>query len=118
MASHARVCAVSRLHLLSAPFILEKTMKRIILSFAALVLTLAFFGEAKADIGTVAWYIPSKGYGFIKPKRGDRSIYVDAAAVQRANLPTLEEGWVVQYEILTRRGKSSAINLVLISEGE
>ena len=54
---------------------------------------------------------PREGYGFIQPQGGGRDVFVHISAVERAGLSTLNEGQVVQYEIVTNRGKESADNL-------
>jgi CspA family cold shock protein len=61
--------------------------------------------------GTVKWFNPTKGYGFIKPTSGDKDVFVHISAVERAGLSTLNEGQTVEYELVTNRGKSSAENL-------
>ncbi|TAK49948.1 MAG: cold-shock protein [Xanthobacteraceae bacterium] len=61
--------------------------------------------------GTVKWFNPTKGYGFIKPAAGDKDVFVHISAVERAGLSTLNEGQVVEYELVSNRGKTSAENL-------
>ncbi len=62
--------------------------------------------------GTVKWFNPTKGYGFIQPQGGGgRDVFVHISAVERAGLSTLNEGQVVEYEIVENRGKQSAQNL-------
>ena len=61
--------------------------------------------------GTVKWFNPTKGYGFIAPQDGGRDVFVHISAVERAGLSTLNEGQVVEYELVTNRGKTSAENL-------
>ena len=61
--------------------------------------------------GTVKWFNPTKGYGFIQPASGDKDVFVHISAVERAGLSTLNEGQVVEYELVTNRGKTSAENL-------
>src|SRR5262249_25306654 len=61
--------------------------------------------------GTVKWFNPTKGYGFIRPQTGDKDVFVHISAVERAGLNTLSEGQVVEYELVTNRGKTSAENL-------
>jgi CspA family cold shock protein len=61
--------------------------------------------------GTVKWFNPTKGYGFIKPNSGDRDVFVHISAVERAGLSSLNENQVVEYELVTNRGKTSAENL-------
>jgi cold shock protein len=62
--------------------------------------------------GTVKWFNPTKGYGFIRPSTGDKDVFVHISAVERAGLSTLNEGQTVEYELVTgRNGKTSAENL-------
>jgi cold shock CspA family protein len=42
--------------------------------------------------GTVKWFNPTKGYGFIQPSSGDKDVFVHISAVERAGLSTLNEG--------------------------
>ena len=61
--------------------------------------------------GTVKWFNPTKGYGFIQPQDGGRDVFVHISAVERAGLSSLNEGQVVEYEMVSNRGKESADNL-------
>ena len=61
--------------------------------------------------GTVKWFNPTKGYGFIKPAVGDKDVFVHISAVERAGLSTLNENQTVEYELVENRGKASAENL-------
>jgi CspA family cold shock protein len=62
--------------------------------------------------GTVKWFNPTKGYGFIMPASGDKDVFVHISAVERAGLSTLNEGQTVEYELVTgHNGKTSAENL-------
>ena len=58
--------------------------------------------------GTVKWFNPTKGYGFIRPSSGDKDVFVHISAVERAGLSTLNEGQTVEYELVTNRGKTSS----------
>ena len=65
--------------------------------------------------GTVKWFNPTKGYGFIAPDEGGSDAFVHISAVERAGLTTLQENAKVQYELVEgRNGKSSAEELVLL----
>ena len=62
--------------------------------------------------GTVKWFNPTKGYGFIQPAGGGgRDVFVHISAVERAGLSTLNEGQKIDYEIVSNRGKELAENL-------
>jgi CspA family cold shock protein len=41
--------------------------------------------------GTVKWYDPAKGFGFITPQDGGRDVFVHATALERAGLGPLQE---------------------------
>ena len=47
--------------------------------------------------GTVKWFNPTKGYGFIQSSAGGKDVFVHISAVERAGLSTLNEGQVVEY---------------------
>ncbi|MFB3150263.1 MAG: cold-shock protein, partial [Alphaproteobacteria bacterium] len=63
-------------------------------------------------IGTVKWFNPAKGFGFIVPEDGSKDAFVHISAVERAGLSSLNEGQKVSYELQQgQNGKSSAENL-------
>ena len=61
--------------------------------------------------GTVKWFNPQKGFGFIQPEDGGKDVFVHISAVEAAGLRSLNEGQKVSYEIANERGKDSATNL-------
>ncbi|MCW8834984.1 MAG: cold-shock protein [Rhodospirillales bacterium] len=62
--------------------------------------------------GTVKWFNPTKGYGFISPEDGGSDIFVHVTAVQDSGLAGLDEGQKVQFELGEGRdGRKSATNL-------
>ena len=61
--------------------------------------------------GTVKWFNPTKGYGFIQPAGGGKDVFVHISAVERAGLSTLNEGQQLDYEMVSNKGKESAENL-------
>ena len=67
--------------------------------------------ERDVATGTVKWFNPTKGYGFIQPQSGGKDVFVHISALERAGLSTLNEGATVDYEIVSNRGKESAENL-------
>ena len=63
--------------------------------------------------GTVKWFNPTKGFGFIEPQGGGSDVFVHISAVERAGLAGLNEGDKVSYELEQDRksGKMSAAQL-------
>jgi len=64
--------------------------------------------------GTVKWFNPTKGFGFIAPQNGQRDVFVHVSALERANLRGLDDGQAVSFDLETdRNGRESATNLAL-----
>ena len=63
--------------------------------------------------GTVKWFNPDKGFGFIQPEDGGKDVFVHITAVQAAGLSGLDENQRVTYEVVAERGKQAAANLRL-----
>jgi CspA family cold shock protein len=62
--------------------------------------------------GTVKFFNAMKGFGFIQRDDGQPDAFVHISAVERAGMPTLNEGDRLQFEIeVDRRGKYAAVNL-------
>lgn len=61
--------------------------------------------------GTVKWFNPTKGFGFIQPNTGGKDVFVHISAVEKAGLSNLNEGAKISYEVIQDRGKESAGNL-------
>ncbi len=61
--------------------------------------------------GTVKWFNPTKGFGFIQPEEGGNDVFVHVSAVEKAGLRSLNEGQKVSYQVANERGKSSAVDL-------
>ncbi len=49
--------------------------------------------------GTVKWFNPDKGYGFITPEEGGDDLFVHFSAIQVRGFKTLEEGQRVTFEV-------------------
>lgn len=64
-----------------------------------------------SQTGTVKWFNPTKGYGFIAPEDGGSDVFVHISAVQEAGLQGLNEGQKVEFEVEENRGKKAAAKL-------
>jgi cold shock protein len=66
--------------------------------------------------GTVKWFNPDKGFGFIQPDDGGGDAFVHISAVERSGLNDLREGQKLEFELLPDRksGKMSAENLKIL----
>lgn len=67
-------------------------------------------------IGTVKWFNPRKGYGFIEPEDGSKDAFVHISAVESAGLPGLQEGQKVEYELVEGRGGRFAADNLKLAE--
>lgn len=64
--------------------------------------------------GTVKWFNPAKGYGFIQCEDGSSDVFVHISAVERAGLSTLNEGQKLSFDLVSgQNGKMSAEQLAL-----
>ena len=68
---------------------------------------------AGTGTGTVKWFNPTKGFGFIQPDDGGQDVFVHISAVEQAGLRGLNEGQAVAFDLEAdrRSGKTSATNL-------
>ncbi|HAX91941.1 MAG TPA: cold-shock protein [Rhodospirillaceae bacterium] len=62
--------------------------------------------------GTVKWFNAAKGFGFIAPDGATTDVFVHVTEVQKANLNTLDEGEIVEFDMgMGKNGRESATNL-------
>lgn len=50
--------------------------------------------------GTVKWFNPSKGFGFVAPDGGGKDVFVHVSALERSGLHTLDDGERVEVELV------------------
>jgi CspA family cold shock protein len=51
-------------------------------------------------MGTVKWYNPDKGFGFITPQNGGKDVFIHATVLERAGLGPLQEGQSVRMGVV------------------
>jgi len=61
--------------------------------------------------GTVKWFNPDKGFGFIQPEGSSKDVFVHISAVEQSGLKSLTEGQRLSFDVVTERGKQAASNL-------
>ena len=66
--------------------------------------------------GTVKFFNPNKGFGFIVQDNGGPDVFVHISAVERAGMQNLNEGQKLSFDVQPdrRSGKSAAENLQAI----
>ena len=64
--------------------------------------------------GTVKWFNPNKGYGFITPEDGSKDVFVHISSLEKSGLRILSEGQNVSFEVATNKGKTAAVNIKLV----
>jgi CspA family cold shock protein len=72
------------------------------------------YGVRNMATGTVKWFNPTKGFGFIQPENGGNDVSVPVTAGQKAGLQGLDENARIEYELEEQRGKTAAVNLKLL----
>ena len=72
-----------------------------------------FWKDFRMSLGTVKWFNPAKGFGFIQPEDGSKDVFVHISAVERSGIGNLQEGQRVSFEAQrdSRTGKIAAANL-------
>ena len=68
-------------------------------------------------LGTVKWFNPEKGFGFIANNEGGDDVFVHFSAIQAEGFKTLNEGQKVTFEIEAdpkNPAKMRAANVVVV----
>lgn len=63
--------------------------------------------------GTVKWFNPTKGFGFIQPDQGGGDVFIHISALEKAGVGTLNEGQKLSYDLATNKGRTAAANIKL-----
>ena len=69
---------------------------------------------AERQTGTVKWFNPRKGYGFIGPEDGSMDVFVHYSAINGDGYLQLEEGQKVEYEVEEGPKGIQAANVVAL----
>ena len=64
--------------------------------------------------GTVKWFNPNKGYGFIQPEDGSKDVFVHISVLQKCGIETLNENDQVEFETEMHNGREGVGNINLI----
>ncbi len=68
-------------------------------------------------IGTVKWFNPKKGYGFIQPEDDSKDVFVHISEVERSGIGNLREGQKLTFDIERgQQGETSAVNLEAVCD--
>jgi cold shock protein len=61
--------------------------------------------------GTVKWFNPEKGYGFITPDDGSADVFVHFSAIQGEGYRNLEENQKVEFDVTSGQKGPQAANV-------
>lgn len=63
--------------------------------------------------GTVKWFNPDKGFGFITQEDGD-DVFVHYSAIKDEGFKTLDEGAQVEFEVVAGNKGPAAANVTIL----
>lgn len=61
--------------------------------------------------GTVKWFNPDKGFGFIEPADGGEDLFVHFSAIEMTGYKSLDEGQKVEFEVTQGQKGPQASNV-------
>jgi CspA family cold shock protein len=70
------------------------------------------------ESGTVKWFNPEKGYGFITRENGEKDVFVHHSAIQGSGFKTLNDGERVEFEVVQGQKGPAAENVVRLDAPE
>ena len=68
---------------------------------------------AVEETGTVKWFNPERGYGFIALANGGKDVFVHVSALERSGIEGLSEGQSVVVDVVEGRKGPEAVRVRL-----
>lgn len=68
-------------------------------------------GPTEVMLGTVKWFKPEKGFGFVAPDDGGKDIFVHKSVAARSGLSSLETGQRVRMDVHTAAKGREAVSV-------
>jgi CspA family cold shock protein len=68
------------------------------------------------ETGTVERFMDDKGFGFIKPDRGGKDVFVHHSAIQGSGFKTLAQGARVEFDLVQDPKGPRAENVATVNE--
>ncbi|HTJ70099.1 MAG TPA: cold shock domain-containing protein [Actinospica sp.] len=65
--------------------------------------------------GTVKWFSVARKYGFIVPDEGGKDVFVHISALATAQIPYLDDGTRISFDLVENETQRSAANLALLT---
>jgi CspA family cold shock protein len=69
------------------------------------------------ETGTVKWFNPERGYGFIARDSGGKDVFVHVSALERSGISILDEGQAVIVDVVEGRKGLEAARVRLVQVG-
>lgn len=70
------------------------------------------------ETGTVKWFNPEKGFGFITRDNGEKDVFVHHSAIQGGGFRTLNDGERVEFDVVQGQKGPAAENVVRLNPTE
>lgn len=70
------------------------------------------------ETGTVKWFNPEKGFGFITRDNGEKDVFVHHTAIQGAGFRTLNDGERVEFDVVQGQKGPAAENVIRLNPQE